>query len=71
MAMTFFGDGAMSTGDVHERLNLARVLEAPVVFVIQSNQFAYSTPTARQMVNTSDSLRAYLPTGFRRRTSTP
>src|ERR671937_1032660 len=41
----------MSTGDVHEALNLAGVLHVPVVFVAQSNQFAYSTPTGRQMVN--------------------
>jgi TPP-dependent pyruvate/acetoin dehydrogenase alpha subunit len=53
VAMTFFGDGAMSTGDVHEGLNLAGVLKVPAVFIIQSNQFAYSTPTARQMVNTN------------------
>jgi TPP-dependent pyruvate/acetoin dehydrogenase alpha subunit len=46
VALTFFGDGAMSTGDVHEALNLAGVLQVPVVFVVQSNQFAYSTPTA-------------------------
>ena len=31
--MTFFGDGAMSTGDVHEGLNLAGVWQVPVVFV--------------------------------------
>jgi TPP-dependent pyruvate/acetoin dehydrogenase alpha subunit len=53
VALTFFGDGAMSTGDVHEALNLAGVLQVPVVFVAQSNQFAYSTPTRRQMVNTN------------------
>ncbi len=53
VALTFFGDGAMSTGDVHEALNLAGVLQVPVVFVVQSNQFAYSTPTRRQMVNTN------------------
>jgi TPP-dependent pyruvate/acetoin dehydrogenase alpha subunit len=53
VALTFFGDGAMSTGDVHEALNLAGVLQVPVVFVAQSNQFAYSTPTGRQMVNTN------------------
>jgi len=53
VAMTFFGDGAMSTGDVHEGLNLAGVLCVPAVFVIQSNQYAYSTPTERQMVNTN------------------
>jgi TPP-dependent pyruvate/acetoin dehydrogenase alpha subunit len=53
VAMTFIGDGAMSTGDVHEGLNLASVLHVPAVFVIQSNQFAYSTPTAKQMANTN------------------
>jgi TPP-dependent pyruvate/acetoin dehydrogenase alpha subunit len=53
VAMTFWGDGAMSTGDVHEGLGLAGVLAVPVVFVIQSNRFAYSTPTERQMRNTN------------------
>jgi pyruvate dehydrogenase E1 component alpha subunit len=57
VAMTFWGDGAMSTGDVHEGLNLAAVLEVPAVFVVQNNQFAYSTPTARQMRNTNISER--------------
>ena len=53
VAMTFWGDGAMSVGDVHEGLNLAAVLHVPVVFVLQSNGYAYSTPTTRQMVNQS------------------
>ena len=53
VAMTFVGDGAFSTGDVHEGLNLAGVLQVPAVFVFQSNQYAYSTPTERQMVNTT------------------
>lgn len=53
VALTFQGDGAMSTGDVHEGLNLAGVLRVPAVFVVQSNQYAYSTPTSRQMVNTN------------------
>jgi pyruvate dehydrogenase E1 component alpha subunit len=57
VAMTFFGDGAMSTGDVHEGLNLAGVWNVPAVFVIQSNRYAYSTPTERQMVNTDISER--------------
>ena len=51
VALTFWGDGAMSTGDVHEGLNLAAVLKVPVVFVLQSNGYAYSTPTSRQMIN--------------------
>jgi pyruvate dehydrogenase E1 component alpha subunit len=57
VALTFWGDGAMSVGDVHEGLNLAGVWHVPVVFVVQSNQYAYSTPTSRQMVNTDISAR--------------
>jgi TPP-dependent pyruvate/acetoin dehydrogenase alpha subunit len=53
VAMTFFGDGAMSTGDVHEGLNLAAVWRVPAVFVVQANEYAYSTPTARQTANTN------------------
>jgi pyruvate dehydrogenase E1 component alpha subunit len=53
VALTFFGDGTMSTGDVHEGLNLAAVLQVPAVFVLQNNGYAYSTPIERQMVNTN------------------
>jgi 2-oxoisovalerate dehydrogenase E1 component len=44
----FFGDGSSSTGDVHESLNLASVLSLPVVFVIENNRYAYTTPTSEQ-----------------------
>jgi pyruvate dehydrogenase E1 component alpha subunit len=53
VALTFAGEGAFSVGDTHEGLNLAGVWQVPAVFVLQRNRFAYSTPTARQMVNTS------------------
>jgi TPP-dependent pyruvate/acetoin dehydrogenase alpha subunit len=46
--LAFGGDGASSTGLWHESLNLAAVFQTPNVFVIENNQFAYSTPTARQ-----------------------
>jgi TPP-dependent pyruvate/acetoin dehydrogenase alpha subunit len=51
--MTFLGEGAFCTGDVHEGLNLAGVLHVPVVCVLQNNRYAYSTPTEREMVNTN------------------
>jgi TPP-dependent pyruvate/acetoin dehydrogenase alpha subunit len=57
VALTFLGDGATSTGDVHEGFNLAAVWQVPAVFVIQNNQFAYSTPTSKQMANTNISER--------------
>jgi len=48
VVVTYFGDGATSTGDFHEGLNLAGVLKAPVVLVCQNNQWAISVPRARQ-----------------------
>jgi pyruvate dehydrogenase E1 component alpha subunit/2-oxoisovalerate dehydrogenase E1 component alpha subunit len=42
------GDGATSTGAFHEAMNQASVEKLPLVLVIANNQFAYSTPTARQ-----------------------
>lgn len=45
---TFVGDGASSEGDFHESLNLAGVLKAPVIFFLQNNGWAISTPRAKQ-----------------------
>ena len=42
------GDGATSTGAFHEALNQAAVEKLPLVLVVANNQYAYSTPTARQ-----------------------
>lgn len=47
-ALTFFGDGASSRGDVHEAMNWAGVQRLPVVFLLESNQYAYSTPPEKQ-----------------------
>jgi pyruvate dehydrogenase E1 component alpha subunit len=48
VALTMFGDGSTSEGDFHEALNFAGVLNAPVVFLCQNNQFAISTPRVFQ-----------------------
>ncbi len=42
------GEGATSTGSFHEALNQAAVEKLPLVLVVANNQYAYSTPTARQ-----------------------
>ena len=47
-ALTFFGDGSTSRGDFHEALNWAAVQQLPVIFVLENNQFAYSTPLSKQ-----------------------
>ncbi len=49
VALTYIGDGGTSTGDFHEGMNLAAVLEVPLVVVAEHNGYAYSTPTERQM----------------------
>jgi pyruvate dehydrogenase E1 component alpha subunit/2-oxoisovalerate dehydrogenase E1 component alpha subunit len=45
---TCIGDGATSTGSFHEGLNMAAVEKLPLVVIVANNQYAYSTPTARQ-----------------------
>jgi len=44
VAMTFFGEGSTANGQWHEAMNLAGVQRLPVVFVLENNRFAYSTP---------------------------
>jgi pyruvate dehydrogenase E1 component alpha subunit len=56
--MTYFGDGASSEGDAHEAMNLAGVHRAPVVFLLQNNGWAISTPVAKQTAAPSFALRA-------------
>jgi TPP-dependent pyruvate/acetoin dehydrogenase alpha subunit len=34
---------------VHEALNWASVFQVPMVFIVENNQYAYSTPVERQM----------------------
>jgi TPP-dependent pyruvate/acetoin dehydrogenase alpha subunit len=47
-AMTWFGDGSTSRGDFHEAMNWAGVQKLPVIFVLENNQYAYSTPLDKQ-----------------------
>jgi len=44
VAVCFFGDGASNRGPVHEVMNLASVWNLPIIFVIENNQFASTTP---------------------------
>lgn len=48
VALVLCGDGATSEGDFHEALNLAAVFNVPVVFLVQHNGYAISTPSHRQ-----------------------
>ena len=44
VCLAFCGDGSTSRADFHESLTIASVQKLPNVFVIENNQYAYSTP---------------------------
>ncbi|NLM54618.1 MAG: pyruvate dehydrogenase (acetyl-transferring) E1 component subunit alpha [Firmicutes bacterium] len=48
VTMTYVGDGGTSIGDFSEALNFAGVFSAPVVFVVQNNQYAISVKRSIQ-----------------------
>jgi TPP-dependent pyruvate/acetoin dehydrogenase alpha subunit len=43
LVVSFFGDGAMGQGTVHESLNLAALWRLPVIFLCENNRYAVST----------------------------
>lgn len=55
------GDGATSTGPFHEALNFAAVQKLPIVFLVENNGYAYSTPNEIEfpLKNLSDRALAY------------
>ncbi|NLK42776.1 MAG: pyruvate dehydrogenase (acetyl-transferring) E1 component subunit alpha [Tissierellia bacterium] len=48
VVVTYIGDGGTSHGDFHEAINFAAVFNAPVIFIIQNNQYAISTKRKSQ-----------------------
>ena len=44
VAMAICGDGATSNGRWHEALNVSAISRLPVVWIVNNNGFAYSTP---------------------------
>jgi TPP-dependent pyruvate/acetoin dehydrogenase alpha subunit len=45
VTVTFMGDGALGEGVVYESFNLAALWGAPVLFVVENNHIAQTTPT--------------------------
>lgn len=48
VAIVYVGDGGTSQGEFHEAVNFAAVFNAPVIFLIQNNQWAISVPRGIQ-----------------------
>jgi TPP-dependent pyruvate/acetoin dehydrogenase alpha subunit len=58
VAMTYVGDGGSNVGEVHEGLAMASVMKLPLILIIENNQYAYSTPVAKQFAGAKFSDRA-------------
>jgi pyruvate dehydrogenase E1 component alpha subunit len=48
VVFSYTGDGGTSQGDFYEGMNFAGAFKVPVVFFIQNNQYAISTPWRKQ-----------------------
>jgi 2-oxoisovalerate dehydrogenase E1 component len=48
VAVSFIGEGGSSLGEWHEAINLCAARRLPVVFCVQNNQTALSTPVSEQ-----------------------
>ena len=53
VALGWCGDGAAARGDMHEAMNLAGVRRLPIVYIIDNNQYAYSTPNRLSFASTA------------------
>jgi pyruvate dehydrogenase E1 component alpha subunit len=59
VVFTFVGDGGTSEGDFHEALNFAGVWKAPVIFIVQNNQYGISTPFKVQTASDGIAIKSY------------
>lgn len=61
LALVYSGEGGTSEGDFHESINVAAVWNLPVIFLVENNGYALSTPTSEQFrcKNISDKAAGY------------
>ncbi len=58
VAVSFFGDGAVNQGVVHEAMNLAGVWKLPVIYVCENNQYAMTVSLEKSVAIKELSARA-------------
>lgn len=58
IAVSFFGDGAVNQGVVHEAMNLAGVWKLPVIYVCENNQYAMTVSLEKSVAIKELSIRA-------------
>lgn len=61
VAITFFGDGALTHGTAHEGMNMGATWELPVIYLIENNFYAEGVPldTQHNIETLSDHAQAY------------
>lgn len=50
ISATFFGDGAVDQGSLHETLNIAKLWGLPAIFVVENNGYSMGTAAKRHTV---------------------
>ena len=60
MAVVFLGDGTLGQGIVYESLNIASLWEIPILFVVENNRYAQTTPIESALAgNIRDRFKAF------------
>jgi len=52
IALVFIGDGTLGEGTLYESLNMAALWKLPILFVLEDNGYAQTTPVGRNMAGT-------------------
>lgn len=52
LSVSFFGDGAVGQGSIHEASNLAALYDLPAILVVENNQYAMGTAIHRAFAET-------------------
>lgn len=64
VAVSFFGDGAMAEGVLHETLNMAALWNCPLLLVCENNGWSEFSPTSRQFAAKLEKLAAAFGAGY-------